>query len=80
MFCKQYHSPIYGAGVETENDLIKGISNNSKFKLSKSLNYSPIYGENSVVKYNPDDEIKLKQEDFVKLFKTFFAEIESKYL
>jgi len=36
--------------------------------------------ENSIVKYQPGDEIKLKQEDFLKLSKAFFAEIESKYL
>ena len=42
-----------------------------------TIKYKP---ENSIVKYQPGDEIKLKQEDFLKLSKAFFAEIENKYL
>ena len=53
------------------------MNNNNIFTADNTIKYK---SENSVVKYNPDDEIKLKQGDFVKLFKTFFAEIESKYL
>ena len=58
-------SPGYAASLNRED------------RPRRKIKYKP---ENSIVKYQPGDEIKLKQEDFVKLSKAFFAEIESKYL
>ena len=53
------------------------MNNNNIMTADNTIKYKP---ENSIVKYQPGDEIKLKQEDFLKLSKAFFAEIESKYL
>ncbi len=36
--------------------------------------------DKSVLKYNVEDEIKLNEADFLRLFKAYFAEIERKYL
>ncbi len=53
------------------------MNDNNILTADNTIKYKP---ENSIVKYQPGDEIKLKQEDFLKLSKVFFAEIESKYL
>ncbi len=52
---------------------------NSKNKFSPDPAI-PLDPARSILKYNAGDEIKLKEEDFKKLCKAFFEEIENKYL
>ena len=52
------------------------MNNNSKLGADKTIKYVP---ENSVLKYEIGDEINLNVSDFNRLYKGFFAEIESKY-
>ena len=53
------------------------MNNNNKMCADKTIKYDPA---KSVLNYKAGDEIKLNKADFVLLFKTFFAEIESKFL
>ena len=52
------------------------LYNNNTMTADKSIKLAP---DKSVLKYQFGDEIKLKEADFLLLFKAFFAEIESKF-
>lgn len=53
------------------------LNNKNRFTIDKTIHYSP---DKSVLKYKEGDEIRLREADFLKLFKAFFEEIENKYL
>jgi hypothetical protein len=53
------------------------INNNNKMCTDKTIKFDPA---KSVLKYKAGDEIKLNEEDFVRLSDAFFVEIEKKYM
>ena len=53
------------------------MHNNSRLGADKTIKYDPA---KSVLKYKIGNEIKLDAAAFTKLYKAYFAKIESKYL
>ena len=53
------------------------MNNNQKLAIDKSIAYD---ASQSILKIKVGDEIKVKEADFMLLYKAFFAEIESKFL
>ena len=53
------------------------LENEGILMADKSIKLSP---EKSILKYRPGDAIKVRREDFEKLSKAFFTEIERRYL
>jgi hypothetical protein len=53
------------------------MSNGGRLAADKQIRLNP---ENSVLGYAVGDEIQVREEDFLRLAKAFFAEIESKFL
>lgn len=51
--------------------------NNNLFADDKTIKLDP---KKSILGYKEGDEIKLKQEDFLRLYPAFFEEIEKRYL
>ena len=57
--------------------LCNSIMQQQKMCADKTNKYDPT---KSVLKYKSGDKIKLSESDFARVFPTFFAEIEKKYL
>jgi len=53
------------------------LHNNSIMSMDKSVKIIP---GKTVLKYKTGENIQLHEEDFSRLFKAFFVELESKYL